>query len=65
MRGWIQDCLRSIIGLGITGLGLALQMVHLFKIRDFLLESEAASAAVCDWCRYTDIVVWRRARGAH
>ena len=35
MRGWIQDCLRSIIGLGISGLGLALQMVHLFKIRTF------------------------------
>jgi len=35
MRGWLQDGLRWIIGLGITGLGLALQMVHRFKIAAF------------------------------
>jgi len=35
MRGWIQDCLRWIIGLGFSGLGLALQLVHWFKIRTF------------------------------
>ena len=35
MRGWTQDGLRWIIGLGISGLGLALQIVHRFKIRTF------------------------------
>jgi len=35
MRGWIQDCLRWIIGLGFRGLGLVLQIVHRFKIRTF------------------------------
>ncbi len=56
MRGWIQDCLRSIIGLGITGLGLALQIVHLFKIRTFFcnqrrLRQQYAIVSIHRYCR--------------
>ena len=49
MRGWIQDSLRFIIGVGITGLGLALQVVHRIKIRTFYWNQRRLRAAVRDW----------------
>ncbi len=35
MRGLINDCLRWLIGLGLTGLGLVLEIVHWIKISTF------------------------------
>ena len=36
MRGLINDGLRRLIGFGLTGLGLALEIVHRIKIRAFV-----------------------------